>query len=90
MGRGGCIVLIAVGAILTFATDWETKGADLDVIGLILIAVRVIGVVTFTSIAGRRRLVVPPPASVADEERSRRPYERGRPRTITRRIRGLP
>ncbi|MFF7202613.1 MULTISPECIES: DUF6458 family protein [unclassified Streptomyces] len=73
MGLGGCIILIAVGAILTFATDWEMKGANLDVIGLILMAVGIIGVVTFSSIAKRRRVVVPPTAPVVSEER--RTYE---------------
>lgn len=73
MGLGGCIILIAVGAILTFATDWEMKGANLDVIGLILMAVGIIGVVTFSSIAKRRRVVVPPTTPVVTEER--RPYE---------------
>ncbi len=74
MGLGGCIILIAVGAILTFATDWEMKGANLDVIGLILMAVGIIGVVTFSSIAKRRRVVVPPTTPVVDEGRDRR-YE---------------
>lgn len=74
MGLGGCIILIAVGAILTFATDWEMKGANLDVIGLILMAVGIIGVVTFTSIAKRRRVVVPPTTPIIDEERGNRPY----------------
>jgi hypothetical protein len=74
MGLGGCIILIAAGAILTFATDWEVEGADLDVIGLILIAVGIIGVATFTSIAKRRRVVLPPSTPVVDEERDRR-YE---------------
>ncbi|MFD3438893.1 DUF6458 family protein [Streptomyces sp. NPDC058685] len=73
MGLGGCIILIAVGAILTFATDWEMKGANLDVIGLILMAVGIIGVVTFSSIAKRRRVVVPPTTPVVTEER--RTYE---------------
>lgn len=27
MGLGGCIILIAAGAILTFATDWEMEGS---------------------------------------------------------------
>lgn len=27
MGLGGCIILIAVGAILTFATDWQMQGS---------------------------------------------------------------
>ncbi|WP_329014543.1 hypothetical protein [Streptomyces sp. NBC_00690] len=74
MGLGGCIILIAVGAILTFGTDWEMKGANLDVIGLILMAVGFIGVVTFASIAKRRRVVVPPATPVIDEGRGDRPY----------------
>lgn len=53
MGLGGCIILIAAGAILTFATDWKVEGANLDVVGLILMAVGIIGVATFTSIARR-------------------------------------
>ncbi|HZX37295.1 MAG TPA: DUF6458 family protein [Streptomyces sp.] len=75
MGLGGCIILIAVGAILTFATDWQVKGANLDVIGLILMAVGIIGVATFTSIAKRRRVVMPPSAPLLDDERDRRRYE---------------
>ncbi|MFG3496169.1 DUF6458 family protein [Streptomyces sp. NPDC047928] len=68
MGLGGCILLIAAGAILTFATDWEAKGVDLDMVGVILMAVGLIGVATFTSIARRRRAVVPPvaPTTVVD------------------------
>ncbi|QNP61892.1 hypothetical protein [Streptomyces genisteinicus] len=75
MGIGGCIILIAAGAILTFGTDWEVEGANLDVVGLILMAVGLIGVATFTSIAKRRRLVVPPATPVVDERATRRPYE---------------
>jgi hypothetical protein len=71
MGLGGCIILIAAGAIFTFATDWEVEGANLDVIGLILIAVGIIGVATFTSIAKRRRVVLPPSTPVVDEQRDR-------------------
>ncbi|MEU0086002.1 DUF6458 family protein [Streptomyces sp. NPDC054802] len=74
MGLGGCIILIAAGAILTFATDWEVQGANLDVIGLILMAVGIIGVATFTSIARRRRVVVPPSTPVV-EDPHRRTYE---------------
>ncbi|GHI06305.1 hypothetical protein AQI88_18355 [Streptomyces cellostaticus] len=67
MGLGGCIILIAVGAILTFATDWHMQGVDLHVVGVILMAVGLIGTATFSSIAGRRRVVVPP-THVVDEE----------------------
>ncbi|MEW1772984.1 DUF6458 family protein [Streptomyces sp. NPDC086777] len=68
MGLGGCIILIAVGAILTFATDWHMNGVNLDVVGLILMAVGIIGVATFSSIANRRRVMVPP-TTVVEEER---------------------
>ncbi|MGV9449887.1 DUF6458 family protein [Streptomyces sp. NPDC003635] len=69
MGLGGCIILIAAGAILTFATDWEMEGINLDLVGVILMIVGLIGVTTFSSIARRRRVVVPPPTTtqVIDE-----------------------
>src|SRR3954468_7366446 len=70
MGLGGCIILIAVGAILTFATDWHMQGVNLDLVGVILMAVGLIGVATFSSIARRRRVVVPPTTpTVVEEER---------------------
>ncbi|GAA1150938.1 DUF6458 family protein [Streptomyces hebeiensis] len=69
MGIGGCIVLVAVGAILTFATDWEIDTVNLDLVGLIMMAVGIIGIATFTSIARRRRAVVPPVApTVVDRD----------------------
>ncbi|MFD7335061.1 DUF6458 family protein [Streptomyces violascens] len=67
MGLGGCIILIAVGAILTFATDWHAKGVNLDAVGLILMAVGIIGVAVFTSVLRRRRVV--PGATIVEEER---------------------
>ncbi|MCP9945563.1 hypothetical protein LUX12_13340 [Streptomyces somaliensis] len=68
MGLGGCLLLIAGGAILTFATDWQISGFNLDVAGLIMMAVGLIGVATYTSIARRRRAVVPPVAPVAQTD----------------------
>lgn len=68
MGLGGCIILIAVGAILTFATDWEMEGVNLDLVGIILMIVGLIGTTTFSSIARRRRVVVPPATPVVDDE----------------------
>ncbi|MBA2807603.1 hypothetical protein E0500_009305 [Streptomyces sp. KM273126] len=68
MGLGGCIILIAVGAILTFATDWDMQGVDLDMVGVIFMIVGLIGVATFSSIAKRRRVVVPPATPVIDED----------------------
>ncbi|MFJ8668020.1 DUF6458 family protein [Streptomyces sp. NPDC003027] len=72
MGLGGCIILIAVGAILTFATDWELDGVNLDLVGLIMMAVGLIGTATFTSIARRRRAVVPPVAPTVVDDDTRR------------------
>jgi hypothetical protein len=68
MGLGGCIILIAVGAILTFATDWHMQGVNLDMVGIILMIVGLIGVTTFSGIARRRRVVVPPTTPVVEEE----------------------
>lgn len=67
MGLGGCIILIAVGAILTFATDWHMQGVNLDVVGLILMAVGLIGTATFSGIARRRRIMVPSAPVVEDD-----------------------
>ncbi|MFI1165003.1 DUF6458 family protein [Streptomyces sp. NPDC020801] len=69
MGLGGCIILIAVGAILTFATDWHMQGVNLDLVGIILMIVGLIGVTTFSSIARRRRVMVPPSTTVVEEDR---------------------
>jgi Domain of unknown function (DUF6458) len=68
MGLGGCIILIAVGAILTFATDWEMEGVNLDLVGVILMIVGLIGTTTFSSIARRKRVVVPPTTPVVGDE----------------------
>lgn len=59
MSLGVCIILIAVGAILTFASDWEVDGVNFDLVGLILMAVGIIGTAVYTSILRRRRVVVP-------------------------------
>ncbi|MFD4786366.1 DUF6458 family protein [Streptomyces sp. NPDC058459] len=68
MGLGGCIILIAVGAILTFATDWHMSGVNLDLVGVIFMATGLIGLVTFTGMARRRRVVVPT-TQVVEEDR---------------------
>ncbi|MFF5785603.1 DUF6458 family protein [Streptomyces sp. NPDC012693] len=70
MGLGVCIILIAVGAILTFASDWQVDGVNIDLVGLILMAVGIIGTAVYTSILRRRRLVVPPATTtVAENDR---------------------
>ncbi|HEY3480478.1 MAG TPA: hypothetical protein VGL02_16400 [Streptomyces sp.] len=60
MGIGGCIILIAIGAIITFATNWHAKGVNMDLLGLIMMAVGLIGLAAYVSIFKRRR--IPPTA----------------------------
>ncbi|WP_020523695.1 DUF6458 family protein [Catelliglobosispora koreensis] len=55
MGIGASIFLIALGAILTFALDFSVGGIDIDVVGWILMAAGVIGLVFTTLIWGPRR-----------------------------------
>jgi hypothetical protein len=43
MGLGTSIFLIAVGAILAFAVDFQVSGVDIHTVGLILLVVGVIG-----------------------------------------------
>ncbi|MFF5181256.1 DUF6458 family protein [Micromonospora sp. NPDC000316] len=59
MGIGTSIFLIALGAILTFALDANVGGLDLDVVGWILMAAGVLGLIMTTLIWGRRRSAVP-------------------------------
>ncbi|GAA3085916.1 MULTISPECIES: DUF6458 family protein [Streptomyces] len=70
MGLGLFIIMIAVGAILAFATDWEIQAVDLDLVGLILMGVGLLGTAVYTSVLRRRRMVVPPVApTVTDDDR---------------------
>ncbi|MGW0119700.1 DUF6458 family protein [Streptomyces sp. NPDC003327] len=71
MGLGLCIIMIAVGAILTFASDWEVEAVNLDLVGLILMAVGFLGTAVYTSVLRRRRMVVPPVAPTVTEEERR-------------------
>ncbi|MEU8827709.1 hypothetical protein [Streptomyces sp. NPDC048636] len=59
MGLGGCILMIAVGGILTFATDWDANGLNVHLVGLILMAVGVIGMAAYVSVYKRRRVISP-------------------------------
>jgi hypothetical protein len=43
MGIGTSIFLIAIGAILAFAVDFQVSGVDVHTVGLILLVVGVIG-----------------------------------------------
>jgi membrane protein implicated in regulation of membrane protease activity len=57
MGIGISVFLIAVGAILAFATNVSVSGLDLNVVGVILLIVGVVGLATTLLIfAPRRRM----------------------------------
>ncbi|MBM0257869.1 DUF6458 family protein [Micromonospora sp. 4G55] len=58
MGIGTSIFLLAVGAILTFALDASVGGVNLDVVGWILMAAGLLGLVMTALVWGRRRQVV--------------------------------
>ena len=61
MGIGISVFLLAVGAILAFALDLAVAGVDLDMVGWILMAVGVIGLLWSLfamSASGTRRDVV--------------------------------
>lgn len=58
MGIGASIFLIAVGAILAFALDLNISGLDLDVVGFILMAVGIIGLIATGLIWGNRRRTI--------------------------------
>ena len=45
MGLGVSIFLIAVGAILTWAVNTEVSGLDINVVGVILLIVGILGLV---------------------------------------------
>ena len=55
MGIGVSIFLIALGAILTFATNVALSGLDLNVVGVILMVVGAVGLLTTLLIWGPRR-----------------------------------
>ncbi|MER7578131.1 DUF6458 family protein [Streptomyces sp. NPDC126514] len=71
MGLTGSIVLVAFGAVLAFAVDWQIQGVDLQIVGWILMAVGLVGMIAVMSLYGRRRYAthVAPPTEVIEERR---------------------
>jgi hypothetical protein len=55
MGIGAGILLIVVGAILTFAVDATVTGINLDVVGWILMLAGAAGLAIFVYFSQRRR-----------------------------------
>jgi hypothetical protein len=45
MTIGGSLLLVAIGAILRYATNLHVKGIDIDTVGLILMIVGIVGFV---------------------------------------------
>jgi len=54
MGIGVSIFLLAVGAILAFAVNASVSGLDLQVVGYILMAAGLLGIVLFLAVFGPR------------------------------------
>jgi Domain of unknown function (DUF6458) len=69
MGVGSSIFLIALGAILTFATNITLSGLDLDVVGIILMIVGALGLVLFLLVLGPRSRRVVGSRGVVEERR---------------------
>lgn len=59
MGIGAGIFLIAIGAILTFALEKSIEGIDLDVVGIILMLVGLVGIALDLAIFAPRRRSYP-------------------------------
>ena len=74
MGIGFSIFLLALGAILTFALDFTVAGVDIAVIGWILMAAGVIGLIlTMVVIVPRRRRSLTQTHTVASDAASPQP-----------------
>ncbi|WP_236656033.1 hypothetical protein [Streptacidiphilus jiangxiensis] len=57
VGIGGCILVFAGGAVLTFGVDWRLKGVDVPVVGVILMIAGLIGLLAYCAVYRRRRLL---------------------------------
>lgn len=78
MGLGGCILMVAIGGILTFATDWDANGFNVHLVGLILMAVGFIGMAAYVSVYKRRRMI-PPTAATPPVVEDPDPHHHHRP-----------
>jgi Domain of unknown function (DUF6458) len=55
MGIGASIFLMALGAILTFATNVNVSGLDLDAVGIVLMLAGALGLILTLFVWGPRR-----------------------------------
>ncbi len=67
MGIGVSVFLLAIGAILAFAVDYNLNGLDIRVVGFILMAAGILGLVLTMVVFGRRDRVAT--RGVVTEER---------------------
>ena len=70
MGIGVSIFLIAVGAILAFAVEYDINGLDIAVVGFILMIVGLIGLIMTAFIFGPRRNTAGRGDTVVEERRT--------------------
>lgn len=56
MGIGASVFMLAVGAIITFALDVRVGWLDLDVVGWILMAAGLLGLILTLTVFRRRRI----------------------------------
>ncbi len=69
MGIGGSVFLIALGLILALAVNFSVAGLDIQVIGWILVAAGVIGLVMVMAVWGPRRRRPVESGGVVEERR---------------------
>ncbi|MEV4614587.1 DUF6458 family protein [Kitasatospora sp. NPDC049258] len=69
MGIGGCVIVLALGAILAFAVDWHISGVNLHLAGVILMLAGLIGLIAYVRVLRRRRLGGLRGAEVVEERR---------------------
>ncbi|HZY26929.1 MAG: DUF6458 family protein [Jiangellaceae bacterium] len=58
MGIGSGVFLLAVGAILAFAVEYDVAGIDLSVVGWILMIAGALAIILLLTVWGPRRRVV--------------------------------
>jgi hypothetical protein len=70
MGIGVSIFLIAVGAILAFAVEYDLNGLDIAVVGFILMIVGLIGLIMTAFIFGPRNRAGRGGGEIVEERRT--------------------
>ncbi|MGY1436897.1 MULTISPECIES: hypothetical protein [Streptomyces] len=75
MGIVVCIGMMAVGAILALAVDLDVSGVNVQLMGVVLLIVGVIGLCTYISILKRRRVEPPSPGAPVIEEVNKHHWE---------------